>query len=125
MAAKPRQLIGVTPVATGLLDNTAGRITFWSFTETTGAASAHVQLWDGSSAGGGLIADITLLAGQSTRDGFTPHALPYETGLFLTVVSGSINAQVYAVPENEWHQCTMPVELVNIGQLDVSFGATG
>jgi hypothetical protein len=118
---KPRALIGALPVASGLLDNTAGRLTFWSFTETTGAATAEIRLFDGSSAGGASIADITLAAGQSTRDWLGHDGLPYETGLFLQVVSGTVNGQVFSIPENEWRGRGIPVEVVNLLDLE---GAT-
>lgn len=74
-------------------------------------------MFDGSGAGGAPIADITLAAGQSTRDSFNVHAIPYETALFLQVVSGSVNGQVYALPEEECCDGAMPVLLVNIEDL--------
>lgn len=119
---KPVQLIGAAPAVSGQLDNRAGRITYWSWTETTGLASAEVRLFDGTGPGGAPLADITLTAGQSTRDIFPTHALPYIGGLFLQVVSGTVNGQVYAVPEDDAEGGAMPVVLVNVDELNLQVG---
>lgn len=68
----------------------------WSITETTGSARASLRIWDGVVSGGvrnyGL---ITLDPGESTRDAF-PLALEILSGgLFLQVLSGSIEGAVY------------------------------
>ena len=50
----------------------------WSFIETTGAAAATLELFDGSSTGGATIA--------------------VRVSLFLNVISGSIRGAVWVVP---------------------------
>jgi hypothetical protein len=76
----------------------ASVLTFYGFTETTGAAAAEVQLFDGSGTNGALIVDVALLQGESTRDLIPAPGLMVSVGLFLHVVSGSVQGSVWTVP---------------------------
>ncbi|HLI74290.1 MAG TPA: hypothetical protein VKU86_10470 [Acidimicrobiales bacterium] len=121
---RPRALIGSQPVASGILDNGRGLITFWSFREATGSATAEVRLVDGSSAAGTEIAAISLAANESTRDA-PPHPfIPYRTGLFLELVSGQVRGQVFSLVHPDCDHYALPMMLVNIDQLtlDVTGG---
>lgn len=115
--SKPRRLDVAIPAVSALLDNTAGRITWWSWRETTGGAPATFQLFDGSNDEGSLIVTISLTAGQSTRDYLGPHCLPYSTGLWLEVISGTFEGVVYALSEKEWGE---GLPAVVIGEVDVN-----
>jgi hypothetical protein len=72
-------------------------ITGWSFKEATGAAPAECWLIDGNDIGGQPFAFITLLAGQSIRDLTAYWGVNCTTGLFLRVISGSVQGSVWAV----------------------------
>jgi hypothetical protein len=58
--------------------------------ETTGSASATVACYDGASNNGQLLFYYTLSAGQSTSEEMGPHWLPFEDGLYITTVAGSV-----------------------------------
>lgn len=109
-------------LSSGLLDNTAGRITWHAWRETTGTSPAVIRLWDGTGTGGKLLVPVSLLAGQSTRDYTGEHAMPYQTGLYLEVVSGTVEGQVLALAEGEWLGGA-PVFIV--GELDVNVVTSG
>lgn len=121
---RPRNLVGAQPLASGQLDHARGRITFWSFTETTGTATAEVRLYDGTGTGGALVVDIELVASESTRDYFPHPFVCYETGLYLDLVSGSVRGQVQALVFPDCDHWRAPVEVVNIGALTVEGGVT-
>lgn len=67
----------------------------WSFIETTGAASATLQLVDGGSAQGTVLAEIGLSPGQSVRDLAPGDGLLLQTGLFINVTAGSVRGAVW------------------------------
>ena len=94
------------------LVNWAGRITWFSFRETTGAALATFRLWDGQDNSGALVAAVNLGPGESTRDYTGRHALPFDGGLFIEVLAGSVEGAVYVVPETEWPGEVIPVTIV-------------
>lgn len=118
---KARPLIGAQPLVSHVLDARAGRITFYSFAETAGAP-AEIQLWDGGSAAGVLVADITLAANASIALFFGKGALPYRTGLFLDLVAGAVRGQVYSVVEEDWGEGPTEVVIVNIEDLNLLAG---
>lgn len=82
--------------------NAIGRGTLllgFSFIESTGVASAEVDILDGNDANGALVAAVSLQAGQSTRDTFGTHGVYCQSGPFLHVVSGSIRGALWYVDE--------------------------
>lgn len=74
-----------------------GIVTGWSFKETTGAATAEVWIVNGNNATGVPIAFITLLANQSVRDVLADNGVLCDLGLFVHVVSGSVQGSVWSV----------------------------
>lgn len=68
----------------------------WSFLESTGAAAATVEVYDGYGAGAQLVTAISLSAGQSTRDWLGPHGIYCSEGLFVNVVAGSVRGALWA-----------------------------
>jgi hypothetical protein len=84
------------------VDGRGGRIVYWAFRETSGASPATFRFWDGSSNGGLLVAPISLDPGESIREFPGFHSLPYRIGLFLEVLSGTVEGQVTIVPVEEW-----------------------
>ena len=95
----PRTLLVPVPVTTQSQALFAGDslVVGWSFKETTGAAAAELWLIDGNDANGMPFAFITLSAGQSTRDLTNDFGLNVTTGLFVRVVSGSVQGSVWVV----------------------------
>lgn len=85
------QLDGTLPLVSG-----SGCITWHSTYETTGTTAATYAIYDGPPSGEQLIMEVTLSAGQSTRDWIGLHNVPFIEGLWLTVVSGSIGGSVTA-----------------------------
>lgn len=101
-----------SPAASGQVINIAGRITWFSLRETSGAAAAVVRYYDGSGASGKLMAAISLQASESTREWVGNHGLPFGGGLYLQVVSGSVEGSIVYVPESAWWESAMPVVIV-------------
>lgn len=83
--------IGISAEATPYVSTSAGRLVGWSVTETTGAGTASVKLYDGN--GGLLIASLPLTAGQSRTDSLTP-GLGVVRGIYA-VVTGSVEGTVW------------------------------
>ena len=67
----------------------------YSVKESTGTASAEVDLLNGASSAGDLAIPITLSAGQSTEDWFGPQGLHMPGGVYQNVTSGSIAGSLF------------------------------
>lgn len=67
----------------------------WSFAETTGTAGATLVLWDGSDTTGQQIAFVNLAAGETTRDTLPFPGIYCTRGLFVQVVTGSVQGVVW------------------------------
>lgn len=77
----------------------------WAFKETTAAAPAVVELYDGSGANGELIVPVDLLEAESTRDWLSGSGIGAYSGLFLHVVSGTVKGAIWYSPatlEDGW-----------------------
>ncbi len=85
--------------AVAMLYGAACRITGWSLVETTGTARAEIRIIDGRDTTGQVLADITLSAGESTRDYWGPDGIPARVGVLADIVSGSVSGAVYVVSE--------------------------
>lgn len=70
-------------------------LTGWSFRETTGTAGAIARLIDGKDANAQLVAAISLSSGQAVALSLAPGGLLITTGLYLDMVSGSIEGAVW------------------------------
>jgi len=107
------------PPASGQLDNGSGCLLMHSTRETTGVGSAVYRFWDGSSTGGMLILPVSLTPGQSTRDTFTHHILPYRQGLFFQLVSGTIEGLVIVLNAHDcieyWYKIEQELKNVLVG----------
>jgi hypothetical protein len=97
---------------------------YWSWRETSGTTAAIWRLWDGSNNAGALVAPFSLNAGESIREFPGFHTLPYRVGLFLEVLSGTIEGQVTIIPWGEKEgEYGMPVVIV--GSVDLTLNAYG
>lgn len=98
MAIPPSQIVSVPTTTTSVqLVNGACLVTGWSWRETTNSAGATIELYDGTGTGGNLLASITLVANESTRDLTATNGVVAENGVYLSVVSGSIKGALWAV----------------------------
>lgn len=95
------------------LYNLQGYVCRVSFRETTGTASAVFNIYDGSGTTGQLIACFQLPAGQSANFRYNPYDLPFDGGLYLNMVSGSIQGAVTIQTPAKNESIGLPVVLVN------------
>ena len=108
------------PAVSGLLDNTGGRVRRLSVRETSGSTSAIFDVYDSSTANGKLLDTIALTAGQSTRDYYRGREYVYETGLYLSVVSGTFKGVFVVEHSDDWDHEGEPMVLVNPEVLSVT-----
>jgi hypothetical protein len=75
---------------------TRGRVVLigWTISETTGAAGATVEVWDGAGTNGQRIARRTLIAGESITD-LLPNVRA-RNGVFVNVAAGAASGELYA-----------------------------
>jgi hypothetical protein len=122
--SRPRNVPLGAPVVSRLVDYSRGCVRRLSVRETTGAAGASFQVFDGSGIGGQLIDTVSLLAGQSTRDYYRCGEYPYETGLYINVVSGTFEGVVVLRAHHGASECPEPV-LIVASEVDVLALALG
>lgn len=77
------------------LSSAAGRVAGYAIRETTGSGTALIRIRDGFDATGDLLLPISLAASESARDWFMPGGISYTAGLYIEVVSGSIEGVVF------------------------------
>lgn len=65
----------------------------FSIRETSGTAVATVRIWNGTSATGTILDDISLTAGQSARELY-PEGIAAELGIFVQIVAGSVAGSI-------------------------------
>ena len=120
---KPRLISLPDPVSSQLLDGAGGRVVYWCFSETAGAA-AQFRLWDSSTNADTLMASVQLPSDTSSVvfPGF--HSLPYKTGLFLEVVSGSIEGAISVIPFDDWGDDNYSTPVTVIGSVEIDVNAT-
>lgn len=74
----------------------AGRAIYrgFSISETSGNATARVRIYDGTSATGTILEELSLTANQSAREYYADVRLVAGTGIYLQLVSGTISGSV-------------------------------
>lgn len=71
----------------------------WSFIESTGGAGVTFDVIDGEDAARGLlIAPISLVGGESTRDFFGSAPMLVRVGLTIGNVAGAVKGSLYVTP---------------------------
>jgi hypothetical protein len=88
------------PTASGVI--VAGRLLVMGvfIGESTGAATAKVRFRDGSAVTGTRLTPYTLAANESVRDWFGDYGYVYQQGVFMELVSGSVEGSIMVVPES-------------------------
>lgn len=74
-----------------------GLVVAANLVETTGAATALVDLLDGNDNNGTEFLPYALLQSESARDQFAPWGFTIQRGLFLRVTTGSVRGSVQIV----------------------------
>lgn len=69
----------------------AGTLLQFVMEETTGTAGARFVLYDGQSDTAESLGPWTLSAGESFDNAYPPHGIPFQSGLYLKVTSGSVS----------------------------------
>lgn len=88
--------ISFTALATGkVLAAGPARLLGWGLKETTGAAQAACDVYDGSDATGQLGVPFTLLSNESVRDWLGPNGILFERGVFVNVTAGSVSGSMW------------------------------
>lgn len=96
-APGPARVIPVGVTTAGLLLMGPRAILYgWTFRETTGTAAAEVRIRNGQSASGVLAASIGLAEGASVSQGAADPGMLMDGGVYLEVVSGSVEGSVFA-----------------------------
>jgi len=99
---------GPTVASMPLVPAGAIRLGGWSVIETTGAAPATVELWDGSATGGATVALITLAAGAALTNPLPGHGVLITSNLFLNVIAGSVRGAIWVAPSGYEYPDTLP-----------------
>ena len=97
---RPVRIVGnyrqISPFG-GILIPGAGLIAGFNLHETTGASTAYVKIHDGSDANAPVMLFISLAAGESSRDWYFPGGLKFKYGVYVEIVSGSIEGVMYSM----------------------------
>lgn len=96
VGAAPVRAVSIPTGASGAVLGGPALLFGWSLRESTGAAAAQLDIYDGADGTGQLLATITLTAGQSTRDYPGLPGLYCARGLFVNAVAGSVAGAVWA-----------------------------
>lgn len=71
------------------------RLGGWSFVESTGAAAAQFEIWDGGALGGETVAVVSLDIGKSCDRSMPGLGLLVRSNLSINVIAGSIRGSVW------------------------------
>lgn len=97
MRFAPAQLFPVSATTTSTSVYVGAAILHgWAYRETTDTTRAELELRDGAS--GPVVVPITLLAGESTRDWLGDVGIYVRTGLYVAVLSGTVQVSLWATP---------------------------
>ena len=95
------------------MNNSPSRIFWHSFKETTGSAKAAYEILDGTNSSARVLLEVTLAAGESTRDFFGERGLKAFEGLYFNLVSGSVKGMVAGCLELDYQDDLEQVEVMN------------
>jgi len=112
-----------SPLVSTQVDNSTGYLVWWAFRETSTTASLTLRLWDGTGPNSRLLLPISLINSCSTREWPGNHALPYVSGLFLELVSGTGEGSVQVCSALPGEPYGIPA--IIIGEVDVNIATGG
>lgn len=84
-----------TTIADVALVKTAADLCGWSLVETTGAAKASVELYDGADTTGELLGEVALASGASDTQWFGFAGVRCTRGVYVHVTAGSVKGALY------------------------------
>jgi hypothetical protein len=116
VAGKKQHPLQIPATATfaGVLGAGGGRIVWLTLRETTGAAAATVELYDGQNTTGVLIASIELPQGTSKEPTIQPKGLQFQNGLYCNVVAGTVKGAAVVVFDDDWEDYERLPIVVNV-----------
>lgn len=91
----------VKPISVGATTTTAqwftgpARLMGWALRESTGAATAACDIYDGNDATAQVAIPFTFLANESVRDWLGPNGVLITRGAFLNVLAGSVRGALF------------------------------
>jgi|SRR5215472_18391170 len=85
----------VGSAASGEIFQRSGFLMGYSARETTGSAAATARLIDGGDSGGTALAYPAAPSGLGDHEWFGPQGLPITAGLYLSVLSGTMDITVW------------------------------
>lgn len=91
-------VVGPATTADVLLITGRALLKGFSLRETTGTATAAVTIHDGIADNNNFLAVIDLNASESVRDWFTGRGVLVDRGIFVEVLSGTVEGVVYVIP---------------------------
>lgn len=91
----PVLALSVPEGASGVVVGRAVALYGWSLRETTGAAAAQLDVYDGLGDGGQLVATVALAAGGSDALALSGPGVTCLRGLFVQAVSGSVAGSLW------------------------------
>jgi hypothetical protein len=106
--------IPATATFAGVLATGAGRIVWLSLRETTGAAAAVVELYDGLNTTGVLLASVEIAQATSKEPTIQPKGLRFYNGLYVNVVSGTAKGAAVVVLDEDWEEYERVPLVVNL-----------
>jgi hypothetical protein len=97
----PAQSIATpSPLTTSaILLSGRGILKGWAFRETTGAAVATLNLWDGTANNGLMVAPLGLASAGHESIWLGELGVSFTRGLFLEVIAGSVVGALWVVPQ--------------------------
>jgi hypothetical protein len=97
-------LYGARSIPFGTLSGTgqftitgAMRMRGFGVKNTSGSATAEVDIYDGEGSGGQLICAVTLAANESTREWWSGDGISIEHGVAVVWVSGSVSGSIWVL----------------------------
>lgn len=97
-----------------ILYNGSGTVTTISVRESTGAAAAAFELYDGSNTTGYPIFECSLTQGLAQTSSFGSYGLEFNGGLYFNLVSGTIVGGVTWVLADDWDEYRSIPLVVNV-----------
>jgi hypothetical protein len=67
----------------------------WSATETTGSATASVNIYDGTDSSGVILLPIRLASGESAEAWYGPGGIRFRNGVYINVASGAAQGALF------------------------------
>ena len=97
-----RPVVYSTGNAGKLIYSRQATVTGWSFRETSGTVGAVLRIVDGQDNTGTLIAALSLSGGQAAAVSLAPGGLAALSGVYIDVVSGTVEGAVWVRNDPDW-----------------------